>query len=199
MKSILIRSLILLAPPAFCVRAEPPLQQPEPPVNVLEQALGWDTRLANAMHQVRGERDEDPLRFLAGDMRGIVGDLSRYQTNQPVQAKEQLVVGELDYLIKLLEKQCSGSGSGSSLNPSKPRADSVLANGPGGINDLHDPKAGEKMWGNLPPKLREQILQSKTDGFPPGYEALLQSYYRRLASEQINAGDEKATTTASSR
>ena len=50
------------------------------------------------------------------------------------------------------------------------------------------------MWGNLPPKLREQILQSKTDGFPPGYEALLQSYYRRLASEQVNTGDEKPST-----
>ena len=72
----------------------------------------------------------------------------------------------------------------------------MLANGPGGINDLHDPKAGEKQWGNLPPKLREQILQSKTDGFPPGYEALLQSYYRRLATEQVSGGDDKQPTTA---
>src|SRR2546430_3942224 len=144
MKSILIGSLVVLMT-ARCVRAEPPPQQPDQPVNVLEQALGWDTRLVNAMHQVRGERDEDPLRFLAGDVRGIVVDLARYQTDRPVQVKQQQVVGEMDYLIKLLEKQCNSSGSGSSLNPSKPRADSVLANGPGGMNDLHDPKAGAKM------------------------------------------------------
>src|SRR5207244_11012305 len=105
MKSILIESLFFLMITAIYLRGEPPAQPPEPPVNVLEQALQWDTRLADAMHQLRGERDEDPLRFLAGDVRGIVVDLSRYQTDRPVQLKQQQVVGELDYLIKLLEKQ----------------------------------------------------------------------------------------------
>jgi hypothetical protein len=55
-----------------------------------------------------------------------------------------------------------------------------------------DPKAGEKQWGNLPPKQREQILQSKTDGFPPGYEAMLQSYYQRLAREQMADSEKPA-------
>jgi hypothetical protein len=56
---------------------------------------------------------------------------------------------------------------------------------------LSDPKASEKAWGNLSPKERQQILQSKTDGFPAGYESLLQTYYKRLAAEQVT--DEKAT------
>jgi hypothetical protein len=198
MKSILLSFMCAIAIMNFAHAQQPP-QPPEPQVNALEQALGWDTNLEKAMRQVRGPRDEDPLRYLTGDMTVIVGDLSRCQTDKPVQAKEDNVVGELNYLITLLEKQCSKSGGGSSLNPTKPRADSIIANGPGGINDLHDPKAGEKQWGNLPPKLREQILQSKTDGFPQGYEALLQSYYRRLATEQVNTGDEKQPTTAPSR
>ena len=43
------------------------------------------------------------------------------------------------------------------------------------------------------PQLREQIMQSKTEGFPPGYESLLQSYYQRLAQEKV--GDEAAAKT----
>ena len=182
-------AVILFA--ALGVRAETPTASsapPDQPENVLERVFRFDTQVAQALHEVRGERDEDPLRFLAGDMTGIMGDLSRYMTDKPVQIKEEKVVGELDYLIKLLEKQCGGSGSGSPLNPTRPRADSILANGPGGINDLHDPKAGEKMWGNLPPKQREQILQSKTEGFPPGFESILQSYFMRLAQE--HAGED---------
>jgi hypothetical protein len=63
--------------------------------------------------------------------------------------------------------------------------DSRLGGGPGGINELTDPKASEKAWGGLSPREREQILQSKTDGFPAGYESLLQSYYKRLAAEKV--------------
>ena len=144
-----------------------------------------------SMHDAVAGREEDPLRFIAKDMKVIVGDLDKYETDKPVQVKQEKVVGELDVLIQKLQKACKSGGS-AGLNPSKPKADSVIGNGPGGIRDLHDPKAGEKKWGDLPAKQRDQILQSKTDGFPPGYEALLQSYYRRLAQEQV-AGDSNAS------
>ena len=147
-----------------------------------------------SLHDAVAGREEDPLKFIAKDMQVIVGDLDKYQTDKPVQVKQEKVVGELDILIQKLTKACK-SGGGAGLNPSRPKADSVLGQGPGGIRDLHDPKAGEKKWGDLPPKQREQILQSKTEGFPPGYEALLQSYYRRLAQEQV-AGENAAPAGA---
>ena len=137
------------------------------------------------LRQAMAGRDADPLRYLAHDMKDIVGDLSATKTDKPVQEKQEKVVGRLNELIAMLEKQKSGNGRSSSRNPTKPRADSVIASGPGGQGPMIDPKAGEKQWGNLPPKQREQILQSKTDGFPPGYEAMLQSYYQRLAREQM--------------
>lgn len=49
-----------------------------------------------------------------------------------------------------------------------------------------DPKQGDKNWANLPAKQREQILQSQTEGFPPGYERILQSYYQRLSEEKVS-------------
>lgn len=141
-------------------------------------------RMSRAMEKEKTGVGDDPMRTVSTGMADIAADLDAELTGKPVQAKQAKVVSQLDLLIKELEKQCSGSGSGGGLNPSKPMAKSTLAGGPGGINELHDPKASEKQWGALKPHEREQILQSKTDGFPQGYESLLQSYYRRLASEE---------------
>jgi hypothetical protein len=128
-------------------------------------------------------REGDPLRFLAGDMGEIVMDLAAYKTDKPVQDKQDQVVSRLDELIKMLEQACASSGGGRNPRPSSPAADSTIASGPGG-GELHDVRSGDRDWGQLPPRAREQIQQSQTEGFPAGYESLLQSYYRRLAQEQ---------------
>jgi hypothetical protein len=60
---------------------------------------------------------------------------------------------------------------------------------------LHDPAAGTRVWGQLPPKEREQILQSQTEGFPPGYESVLASYYNKLAQQQSSGDATGATAT----
>jgi hypothetical protein len=127
---------------------------------------------------------EDPLKFIQGDMSHCVGELAAFKTDKPVQVVQDKCVTRLDAVIQMLEKECNGNGGGSA-NPLKPMSKSVIAKGPGGQGDMHDPKAGEKQWASLPPKQREQILQSKTQGFPPGFESILQSYYERLAQEQV--------------
>src|SRR5262245_31010108 len=73
---------------------------------IVERVFHINARASAALHELRGERDEDPIRFIAGDMTGIMGDLSRYITDKPVQVKQEKVVGELDYLIAVLERQC---------------------------------------------------------------------------------------------
>ncbi len=151
--------------------------------------------IANAVHDATVGREEDPLKYIVRDMNGVVGDLDQYRTDHPVQIKEARCVTGLDELIKKIEEQLkAGDGGGGSLNPTRPLAYSHIVGGPGGIRDLHDPKAGEKQWGNLPPKERQQILQSKTDGFPAGYDSILQSYYRRLAQEQMTPDQNSAET-----
>lgn len=133
---------------------------------------------------------DDPLADITNKMTDIVGDLAGLKTDQPVQDKQKQVVSQLDEIIAMIEKQKSKSGNGGGNNPTKPMQDSMIAKGPGGIGELHDPKSGTHNINKLPARQRDAILQSKTEGFPPGYESLLQSYYQRLAQEKV--GDDSA-------
>ena len=40
---------------------------------------------------------------------------------------------------------------------------------------------GANDWAKLRDRDRDRIIQAREEGFPPGYEALLERYYRRLA------------------
>jgi hypothetical protein len=126
--------------------------------------------------------------------------LSDDQTGPEVQEKQKQVVAGLDAMIKELEdeerKKKMGNG-GSNPNPQKPMAKSVLAKGPGGSGPLHDSRGGIGAMGKLDEKQRDQIQQSQTQGFPPGYDSVLANYYARLAQEQApsdsKTADPKAT------
>ena len=128
----------------------------------------------------------DPFQHLQRQMGDVAGDLGDNKTDEPVQRKEQQIISDLDLLIALLEQANSGGGSGAaSSNPSRPMQDSTLAPGPGGQGELRDPTTSRRNWGDLPPREREKILQSTTEGFPAGYEDLLEDYFRKLSEEQL--------------
>ena len=40
------------------------------------------------------------------------------------------------------------------------------------------------LWGQLPLRDREQMLQSSPEQFLPKYELLIEKYYKRLADQQ---------------
>ena len=42
------------------------------------------------------------------------------------------------------------------------------------------------LWGHLPERSREQMLQSFSDEFLPKYELEIEQYYRRLSEEQAS-------------
>jgi hypothetical protein len=140
-------------------------------------------------------RNSDPIGPLADRMGDVTTDLGALKTNQAVQTKQKQIVSSLDNLIAQLEQEKSGNGGGNP-NPTHPMTRSQIAGGPGGSGPLHDPHAGTKLWGQLPPKERDQILQSQTEGFPPGYESVLANYYTRLSQNQpgTDAADASPTT-----
>jgi hypothetical protein len=173
------------APAAGAAAATEP-QPLKPPQSIYDQAFD------NAYKKVTEGWLEDPLKFIHGDMTQSQGELADLKTGKPVQKVQNQAVTRLDAVIKLLDKQCNGAGGGA--NPTKPLNQTKVVSGPGGQGEMHDPKAGDKQWASLPPKQREQILQSKTQGFPPGFESILQSYYERLAQEQVE--DAGAATPA---
>lgn len=121
------------------------------------------------------------------------------------------VVRELDALIAELEKQCRG-GSGQPSNESPPsersqadaprqsatpgrgqtaardstsRLGSAAAQPvePATLDDLI-----KDLWGHLPARSREQLLQSFSDEFLPKYQLEIEQYYRRLAEDDERIG-----------
>ena len=125
-------------------------------------------------------------------MGGVVGDLAKKETGEPVQNQEKRIVRDLDEVIAALEKECENcKGNRSSNNPKKPPQQSMILAGPGGIGDLVDPTESAKDWAKLSVRERDRILQSMSEGFPPEYRTVLERYYRRLAEEKTAtpAGD----------
>jgi hypothetical protein len=169
----------------FAEVAPSPGRATKPPAEVQPPRSIYDRALDDTIHKATDGWMEDPLKAIAGDMDHCTGELTAFRTNKPVQQREEQAISRLDAVIKQLEKECNGSKAGGSVNPTKPMNKSVIAGGPGGMSEMHDAKNGEKQWASLPPKQREQILQSKTQGFPPGFESILQSYYERLAQEDV--------------
>jgi hypothetical protein len=126
------------------------------------------------------------------------------------QAAQQRVIAQLDELINGLCKQCQGGGSKPGQKPSqanKPAQPKPGAAKPGFSaiaprDSVDEPKQpGERqlnpadrealvkqLWGHLPEREREQMLQSLSGEFLPKYELELEKYYRRLAEERDESG-----------
>jgi hypothetical protein len=190
---LLIPAAVLALVPALM--AAGPSTQPADGAAAAAAAGAPDLDLFRDVRQSAAKRQRDPIGPLATKMTTIAAQLDDLQTDGQVQARQQAVLGSLNAIIKQIEEQ-KGSGSGSNPNPTKPAPRSQITKGPGGEGPLHDPRSGTKTWAQLPAKDREQITQSQTEGFPPGYESVLASYYSRLSQEQVAGGDATAAPAA---
>jgi hypothetical protein len=114
---------------------------------------------------------------------------------------QQEVLSNLDKLIADLSKQCQSCNGqcnsppkpGQNPKPGKPgtgraaardstdRLDSSSAKpvNKGEVNEMV-----KSLWGQLPERSREQMIQSFSDEFLPKYELEIEQYYRRLSEEQ---------------
>ncbi len=121
---------------------------------------------------------------------------------------QQEILSDLDKLIADLSKQCQCCSQcqggqcnqppkpGQNPKPGKPNAagrgrtaardstdrlESTTAKpvDKGEVNEMV-----KAIWGNLPERSREQMLQSFSDEFLPKYELEIEQYYRRLSEEQ---------------
>ncbi len=117
---------------------------------------------------------------------------------------QEEVLAKLDKLLDEARKQCSGgSCSGSAKQSSQSRqpgkkgdsskqgkpGSAAGASAAGGAPPLRQDDQGGVIdesrveWGNLPPRVREVLLQGRSDKFSTLYEQLTREYYRRLAEE----------------
>ena len=132
-----------------------------------------------------------------------------FATSAPVQLAgtvQQEVLSDLDKLIAELSKQCQCNGG--QCNGNKPcdkpgtkpgRSGAAAGSGRTAARDSTDrldrtsaqpvdkgkiDETVKSLWGNLPVRSREQMLQSFSDEFLPKYEIEIEQYYRRLSEEQ---------------
>ena len=120
---------------------------------------------------------------------------------------QQEVVTQLDKLIAELSKQCKSCNGQSAGGPPKPSQASQSKPGKPGAAagsgqtaardstdrldsstakpvDKGDIEAVVKdLWGHLPERSREQMMQSFSEEFLPKYELEIEQYYRRLSEE----------------
>jgi hypothetical protein len=131
------------------------------------------------------------------------------QTFEQAGEAQQQVVAQLDKLIAELSKQCKNcqcNSLGQSPKPSQ-RTQKKPGNKPGSTAssgktaardstdrlDSTNAKPIDKgaleatvkdLWGHLPERSREQMMQSFSEEFLPKYELEIEQYYRRLSEEQ---------------
>ncbi|MBX3441211.1 MAG: hypothetical protein KF774_02300 [Planctomyces sp.] len=129
---------------------------------------------------------KDPFLVLDMEMEAVVIDLNEKKAKPPAEVTQPRIVSRFDSLIEILERSCSGTGPGGPM-PNRPAEASVIRKGPGGMGELRAPKTNGKGYADLTPKEREKILQSKTEGFPPGFEDVLADYFRRLSTAEAAA------------
>jgi hypothetical protein len=127
--------------------------------------------------------------------------------NQAASVQMQ-VVDQLDQLIAELSRQCQGGNCPLGDPPPSPSQQSQAKSGNSqraaaqGQTAARDSTArlnnagakpvdkadleelAKQLWGHLPPRTREQMMQSFSEEFLPKYEREIEEYYRRLSEEQ---------------
>ena len=165
-----------------------------------------------------GSEAEDPLSRVGRQMRRAEELIERLQSPDKTAKLQQQIVQDLERLAQQLEKQCQqqkpGSGQKSGMQQTAGRKE-VMQPGTqqgkepgkeneGPVKDSTD-RLGKNnvqkadmaamkdlmkdLWGQLPLRDREQMLQSSPEQFLPKYELLIEKYYKRLAEQQKSQRD----------
>ena len=164
-------------------------------------------------HAAGDADNQDPLVRLNRQMRQAEEMLRARKSGDPTQKLQDKIVSELEELIKQLrqQQQQQSSSSSSSKKPqqtakresvsqpqqqqgpagakpnSKPARDSSQRVGkadvkkadPGKLSDLI-----KDIWGELPARLRQQMMQSSAEQFVPKYELQIEEYFKTLSEKQ---------------
>jgi hypothetical protein len=169
--------------------------------NAVEQ--GVPARLS-AQHDDEGEDVGEPrstgqdggLKSVQRRMKSAASLLASQDASGEASTTQQEVVNELDAMIAKLQKQCESCGGqcskppGPSSKPPKPgKSGSKPGEAPGtaamqtmaptdrsAIGNLV-----KDLWGRLPERQREELLQPLSEEFLPEYAAEIEEYFRVLA------------------
>lgn len=189
------------------MKAKPEAKRPVPPEG--EKAREeLKRRLSRELGDAAVSEDENPMLDIAQKMQQVQGLVGKAETGQPTQQLQAGILTRLDELLKAArsqKQQCKGGQSSSkgaaprqASAQSQPKPDSkgkpnepkTTKAQPGGKPGVYRPDMAEmndvlkRVWGELPEREREQMLELPVEEFLPKYELLIESYFKRLAEEQ---------------
>ena len=176
---------------------------------LLSEEQGRLADLAAQLSRVQQEQ-RDPLLEIARQMRRIEELIGRSDSGLTTQDLQEQVVADLDRLLEQARRRAKQSkpGAGQSQQasirrpigqpqskpgdgprpgdgPSTASSQRPAGNGPARRPDMtRMRKVMEELWGQLPPRQRQQMLQLPVEEFLPKYELLIEEYFRRLAEEK---------------
>jgi hypothetical protein len=156
--------------------------------------------------QSAADRDAG-LKFVLRQMNNAASLLTAKNTSGEASTTQQEVVNELDAMIAKLQKQCESCGGqcskppGPSTKPPKPggKSSSKPGEAPGTaatqtaapIDRSAIGNLVKDLWGRLPERQREELLQPLSEEFLPEYAAEIEEYFRVLAETPGDHAAEK--------
>ncbi len=155
---------------------------------------------------------KDPLVRLSKEMRDAERMLAELEGNEKTQQLQQKIVDQLEALIKQLQQQQQQQSSSSSSQKPKPGSQRQQVQQPQSKSGSTSPgqsnqpardsskeltnRKPEKpdasrvtemlkdVWGDLPPRVRQQMMQMSSERFLPKYELLIEQYFKALADRK---------------
>ncbi len=166
----------------------------------------WNDLLEQELGQAAVDEVQNPLLGIARSMRlveGLIGENEAGEKTQKIQAE---IVADIDTLLKRAQKKCQSCANQSQSvaqrepteqpKPSQPKEGkpgtqpATTSNVKPGKADSQAPDMAEMMavikqvWGELPEKERQQMLQSSIEEFLPKYADMIEQYFKRLAEDR---------------
>jgi hypothetical protein len=150
------------------------------------------------------------LARVTGTMREAETALTQRDASGRASAAQQEVVAQLDEAIARLQKQCEKCGGQcnkpgepndkppqpSAKSGSKPGASSVQLEGSAPVDRTAVGQLVKRLWGDLPERQRDELLQPLSEEFLPEYAAEIEDYYRALAEPNDERGAPVAPRSA---
>lgn len=160
----------------------------------------------------------DPVSRLTEQMREVEQRLRRNERDDSLKPRQEEIVRQLDELLQQMKQQQQQQSKSSSKKPSQGQSQSrqdtpqpgqqqqqagQKQQGDKPAQDSNDDlkrRQAEKVdmakmqemlkdiWGQLPPRLREQMMQAGVEKFVPKYELLIEEYFKALAERQNTEG-----------
>jgi len=191
-----------------------PAAEKKPSAEQDEGEAAWEEKLRRELGAAAEKEDDSPLLNVVRKMLLVQDRVAQADAGPATQAEQNQIVEELDRLIQEAKKHCRACSSSSSKPgqsskrtpggpPKAKTGESSTARKPGQqpspqdrlrlanngqkpakLNPQQIRTALEQHWGELPPNVREQMLQMATEEFMPKYQEMLEQYYRRLAEEK---------------